>query len=313
MTLQNLKYIVEIEKHRSFSKAAQALYMSQSTLSASVKELEEELGIQIFIRTNRGVIPTHEGEDCIRYAKDILERSDLLSLRYQNLKSADSHFSVSTQRLPFAVRAFTELERQLKGEYDIAVRETSTSGVVYDVSTNKSEVGILAVPQEHLNLMLRSLDSYGLAFTKISELSTYVFLRRQHPLASRSSLTLDDVKDFPFVTYDQDDAPGYYTEETLLFKRLPRAIHVCDRATKMYLVRNSDAYSIGVDLPNFNRDEYFQDSNTELTAIPLADNTSRVDAGYIMQKDRRLSETGEEYVRILRSHIETLHLPAQGS
>ncbi|KIR03362.1 hypothetical protein P261_02177 [Lachnospiraceae bacterium TWA4] len=309
MTLQNLRYIVEISKYHSFSQAAKSLYMSQSTLSASVKELEEELGIQIFVRNNRGVTLTPEGEDCLKYSKDILERSNLLALRYQEQKSLKTYFSISTQHLPYAVRAFQELSDSFPEEYDIAIRETTTSGVLYDVSAKKSELGILAIPLEHFSLIQKAIYSYNLVFTELAKLKTYAFIRKQHPLAKKSIVSLNDLNSYPFVTYDQEDAPGYYTEEALFFKPLKQSIHVCDRATKMLIIRNTDAFSIGVDLPNFNYDLYFSNKDTELIAIPLSDFPNPMIAGYIHNNDHSLSENSLRYIDLLNKHIEQLSLP----
>ena len=313
MTLQNLRYIVEVANCRSFSKAAKTLYMSQSALSAAVKDLEEELGIRIFLRSNRGVTLTPEGEDCLKYCKEIIARADYLSLRYQKRDTVRTYFSVSAQHLPFAVRAFRELlDRAAPSAYDAAIRETNTSDILHDVSTVKSELGIVAFQPEQLELIQKSLYVHDLAFTELSRLSTYVFLRRQHPLASRAALSLEDLRDYPFVTYDQEDAPSYYTEETLFFKPLQRIIHVCDRATKMAIIRSSDAFSIGLDLPNFNKDIYFKNSTTELVAVPFDDQQGKLIVGYLAKAGHPLSELAMAYLQLLTEHMQKLVLPKAG-
>lgn len=314
MTLQTLNYVVVIAKYKSFSQAAKKLYMSQSTLSAAVRDLENELGIHLFIRNNRGVELTLEGEDFLTYAKDILDRSNLLALRYRNEASANTHFSVSTQHLPFAVRAFHELIAERSDNdsakvYEVAIRETATNNVIYDVSTGKSEVGVLAISETHLPLLEKTFQKYRLDFEEVASLDSYVFMRKQHPLADRESLSLEDLKEYPFVTYDQADAPGYFTEETLVMQNFEQTIHVTDRASKMLMIRNSDAFSIGVDLPNFNTDVYFARKATEMVAIPFVNEGERTITGYIHQHDHIVSEICDRYIEVLRDEIAKLELP----
>ncbi|MDO4616621.1 MAG: LysR family transcriptional regulator [Lachnospiraceae bacterium] len=307
MTLQTLEYVIEIARRKSFSQAARSLYMSQSALSAAVKDLEDELGIQIFIRTNKGVILTTEGEDCLTYAKDILARSNLLALRYRDQKIQLTSFSVSCQHLPYAVRAFETLAAELDPTgYDIAIRETATSRVLYDVSTERSELGILALYSNHISLMNKVFQNYNLEFKEVGRLKTYAFFRKDHPLAVHSSVTIDQLRDYPFVTYDQEDAAGYQTEEALLEVPMARQIRVSDRATKMLLLRNSDAFSIGVDLTNYNHDVYFSNKSTELIAVPIEDYKEPIITGYVCRRDHPVSEPGTSYLQYLEVQVKKI-------
>lgn len=315
MTLQNLRYIVEVANSRSFSKAAQALYMSQSALSTAVKEVEDELGTKIFLRTNRGVSLTTDGEDCLKYCREIIERSDYLLTRYQSRSSGHTSFSVSTQHLPFAVRAFQELmNTHLLDEYDAAIREDTTSAILHDVSAERSELGVVAFQSEQLELMRGALFVHDLKFTELAALDTFVFMRKQHPLADRDSLSLTDLVEYPFVTYDQEETPNYYTEESCSFLPFHKHICVCDRATKMYVIRNSDAFSIGVDLPNFNLDIYFKDKSAgqrpvQMAAIPFKDQNGAVKVGYLAKNSHAVSPLAEQYLQLLSKHIGLLQLP----
>ncbi len=310
MTLQTLQYITVIAKYKSFSRAAKSLYLSQSTLSAAVKDLEDELGVKIFIRNNRGADLTPEGEDFVTYAKDILDRSNLLALRYKNHSAQQTNFSVSTQHLPYVTRAFQKLvSMEFSGRFDAAIRETSTSQVLYDVSIGKSDLGVLAVSRSHLALMDKAFQTYHLVFTEISTLSTFVFLRKNHPLAGKKKVTEEDLKQYPFVTYEQEDSPKYYTEEALLLNPFEQVIHVSDRATKMLLIRNTDAFSIGVDLPNYNTDIYFSEKDTELIAVPLDDKSAEVVTGTIQFQNRTENRICDRFMEYLQDQIEQLQLP----
>lgn len=312
MTLQNLRYVVEVANSKSFSRAAQSLFMTQSALSSAIKDIENELGIVIFKRTNRGVQLTPEGEDCLKYCKEIVERADYLSIRYQNQNSLRAYFSVSTQHLPFAVRAFDELLEHLpETGYDVAIRETETTQILHDVSCNRSEIGVVAMSGKQLQLINKSLYIHDLFFQEQARLQTYVFIRKQHPLAERTSLSLDDLLPYPFVTFDQTQAPSYYTEESLFFAPLTKNIHVSDRATKMSVIRSSNAFSVGVDLPNFNLDIYFKNRATEMIAIPFENLMEPIRVGLLLRNGSQLSEMGQRYVSLLKEHIEKLRVPAR--
>lgn len=311
MTLQALRYIIEIAECKSFSSAARNLFMTQSALSSAVKEMEGELGVQIFKRTNRGVSLTAEGEDCLKYCKEIVERSDFLSARYQNRRTLPTAFSVSCQHLPFAVRAFNALLETLGPEaYDVAIRETETRHILHDVSSERSELGVVALQPEQLRLLEKSLFLHDLAFEELAQLQNYVFLRKRHPLAAHPVLTLEDLRNYPFVTYDQDQAPSYYSEETSSFEPFVHNIHVSDRATKMSIIRSTDAFSIGVDLPNFNRDIYFRRRNTELVALPLEGEREKIRVGCLKKIGRERSSIARSYLQLLRESIARLQPPS---
>ena len=310
MTIQNLRYIIEIASTRSFSQAARNLFISQSALSASVKDAEQELGIVIFQRSNRGVSLTPAGEDCLKYCKEIVERADYLLNKYKSYAEQHMYFSVSSQHLPFAVRAFDELLVCIPSPtFDLAIRETGTAQMLHDVSTGKSELGVGAFQAEQLKLLKRTLFIDDLQFTEIARLNTYVFLRTQHPLAEKDALTMEDLKDYPYVTYDEEDAPNYYSEESIFFKPFRRCIHVQDRSTKMSLIRSCDAFSIGIDLPNFNKDIYFRNSDSAMIAIPFADQKELVQVGYLRKNTGDPSPVAKQYIELLKTHVNKLILP----
>lgn len=307
MTLQNMRYIIKIADCHSFSRAAKELFITQSALSAAVKETEMELGTTLFHRTNRGVRLTEHGEDFLRYAREIVEQADYLSTRYQNRSVIPMRFSVSAQHLPFAVRAFNDLMNSLSSShYDMAIRETSTRAIFEQVSTGKSELGVAAFHHTHFHLIEKSLHFYDLSFTELDQLSTYVFLRKSHPMAGAASLSLEDLKDYAFVTYDQEGAPNQYTEEILFYELLDKNVHVSDRCTKVALVRGSDCFSIGVDLPNSNADSFHRGLG-EILAIPLKEPLEPLHVGFLSKNGQELSATARTYIQLLKEQLQRLH------
>ncbi|MDY2628822.1 MAG: LysR family transcriptional regulator [Lachnospiraceae bacterium] len=313
MTLQNLKYVIEISACQSFSGAAKKLFVSQSTLSTAVKEIEEDLGICLFNRTNRGVTLTYDGEDFIRYAREIVEQAAYLEQRYHSRKSIPMRFSVSSQRFPFAVRAFTSMLQDTDSQnYDMAIRECDTNSVIHDVSSSRSELGIMAIYEPHMRSMQMLFTSYDIEFREIALLNNYVFFRSGHPLESKEKIYLKDLEDYPFVTYDQETETSHFSEEPLFYKILNKNVHVSDRCTKIALVRKTDCFSIGPDLTNSNADAFHKGLNS-IVARPLEDELSTLHLGYIMRKGQVLSSLGKQYLKFLEKDVREIHEILSGS
>lgn len=303
MTLQNLKYAIEISNCNSFSQAAKRLFVSQSTLSAAIRDMEEDLGIQLFHRTNRGITLTYDGEDFIRYAKEIVELSQYLEQRYRARKTIPMRFSVSSQRLPFATRAFTRIFQEMDSQsYDMAIRECDANSVIHDVSTGKSELGVLAIHDAHRKSLQTLFSSCDVCFHEIAPMKNYVFFRAGHPLSEKPSVTLKDLEGYPFVTYDQGLENSHFSEEPLFYKILSRNVHVCDRSTKIALVRKTDCFSIGPGLTNSNADN-FHKGQGEILAKPLEDSLGELRLGYILKNGQNPSQIGEAYLSFLKEDI----------
>lgn len=304
MTLQNLKYAIEISNCSSLSQAARKLFVSQSTLSAAIKEMEDSLGVKLFNRTNKGISLTYDGEDFIKYAREIVELSQYLEQRYQVRKSIPMRFSVSSQRFPFAVRAFSHMMQDIDSDdYDIAMRECDTNSVIHDVSTNKSELGILAIHCSHLRTMQMMLSSYDIEFHEIAQLDNYVFIRSRHPLAAKDRLQLKDLEEYPFVTYDQGLEASHLSEEPLFYKIHTKNVHVSDRSSKIVLVRRSNCFSIGPDLTNSAADIYHHKGPGEIIAKPLDEPLGFLHLGYIVRTNHSISTIGMKYLELLEEDI----------
>ena len=143
MTLLQLKYIVTVAAAGTISEAAKQLYIAQPSLTSAIKELENELGITIFKRTNKGILLSAEGEEFLGYARQVIEQTNLIEERYLGKTPVKHQFCVSTQHYSFAVEAFVELLKQYGGEeYDFRIRETQTYELIEDVAKLRSEVGV---------------------------------------------------------------------------------------------------------------------------------------------------------------------------
>ena len=246
MTIQQLRYVTMICKEGSINKASELLYVSQPSLTSAVQELEKELGITIFNRSGRGVTPTNDGLEFIRYAREIIAQYDNLLERYGKGGTLKKKFGISTQHYSFAVKAFVEMVKQFgTDEYEFAIRETRTRDVIDDVFSGKSEIGILYLNDFNRGSLEKLLKSNGLTFTPLTECSAFVYLWKGHPLADKSIIRFEDLNDYPCLSFEQgDNASFYYSEEILSTSEYPKTIKATDRATMLNLMVGLNGYTL---------------------------------------------------------------------
>ena len=251
MTFQQLTYVVEISKCGSINKAAQKLFLSQSGISTAVRELEEELGIQFFVRSNRGVEFTQEGKEFLSYAVSLLEQKQRIESLYGEARnsSAPVRFSVSTQRYPFTEDAFLRmLRRTTDNRYVFSIREAGMDAVIDDVYDHRADIGVIFLTELTEKIIRRLLDARDLDFHEIAAVSPCIYVRKGHPLANRDEVTEEDLAGLPYVSFEHNQGVGSdYSEEyqLLSMKKPPRRISVNNRATMMNVLAATDAYTTG--------------------------------------------------------------------
>lgn len=238
MTLQQLKYVIAVAEKGSISEAAKALYISQPSLTNAVKELEKEMNITIFGRTNKGVIISKEGEVFLSYARQVLEQAELMEEKYSGKKSRKQQFCVSTQHYSFAVNAFVDLIKQYGSEeYDFSIRETQTYEIIEDVANLKSEVGILYLNDFNKDIIGKIIKAHDLKFTELFSAKPHVFISNKNPLADKEYVTLEDLEPYPYLSFEQGEHNSfYYSEEILSTIIRKKNIRVRDRATLFNLL-----------------------------------------------------------------------------
>ncbi len=290
MTLQQIKCAVTIADCNSMNKAAQQLYVSQPSLSGTIKDLEEEIGITIFIRSNRGITVTPEGNEFLGYARQVMDQYQLLNQRYIEQKSGKKKFSVSMQHYTFAVKAFVELVKQFgMDEYEFAVYETKTYEVLENVKNFKSEIGVIYINEFNHKILDKLFHEMNLEFTLLFHCKTYVYLWKGNPLASKSSLTLEDLEEYPCLTFDQGENNSFYlAEEVLSTYDYKRSIKASDRATFLNLMVGLNGYTLcsGIICEELNGSDYM--------AIPL-EVDEKMSIGYVKRKNSTLSQMGQLY------------------
>ena len=298
MTLQQLKYLIEIARCGSFNSAAQQLFVSQSTLSMSIKDLEEELGIQVFLRSNRGLTLTNDGTELLGYARQMVEQGDLLKARYADRKkSHHNRLSISTQHYAFSVQAFVNLVNEFQGsQYDFTLRETRTGNIIDDVREFRSELGIIYLSDFNERVLVRALDEANLSFTLLFEARAHVFVGSHHPLAGRKSLKPQDLEEYPRYSFEQGSANSFhFAEEPLASLPHAKNITYSDRGTLTNLLTHGFGYTLSTGVLS-------SEMQTGIVAIPLeCDEVMRV--GYLMHNERKPSKLVQAYIAELERCI----------
>ncbi len=300
MTLTQLRYLMTIARTGSFNKAAEQLYVSQPSLTNAVKELEKELGITLFYRSGRGVTLTGDGTEFLLYAKQLYGQYEEILERYGKSGSSRKKFGVSTQHYSFAVKAFVDLAKQFDmSQYEFAIRETRTAEVISDVSTMRSEIGVLYLCDFNRKSMEKLLKSAGLEFHHLIECQAYVYLWKGHPLAKEQSICFEQLKEYPCLSFEQgDDSSFYLAEEILSTNEYARTIRANDRATMLNLMVGLGGYTLcsGIICEELNGSDY-------LTVPFEADErnqNSTMEIGYVVRKHTILSRIGEMYAEELK-------------
>lgn len=297
MTLLQLKYVVTVAAAGTISEAAKELYMAQPSLTAAIKELENELGITIFRRTNKGILISAEGEEFLGYARQVIEQTSLIEERYLGTAPVKHQFCVSTQHYSFAVEAFVDLLKQYGGdEYDFRIRETQTYELIEDVARLRSEVGVLYLNPFNETVLRKTLRENDLTFHRLFVAKPHVFVGATSPLAQKRVVTLEDLEPYPRLSYEQGEHNSFYfSEEILSTRESKKDILVSDRATLFNLLIGLNGYTICSGVIN-------EELNGEnIVAVPLAVD-DRMEIGYITHRKVGPGPFGTRYIEALKRY-----------
>lgn len=296
MTLQQLRYALTIADCGSMNEAAKKLFLSQPSLSETMKELEQEIGLQIFLRSNRGIVITPEGEEFLGYARQVTEQFYLLRSRYVDKQTKET-FSVSMQHYTFAVKAFVETVKKAGiDSYEFAANETTTYDVLENVHDFKSELGVLYLNDFNEKVMTKYIHEKGLEFMELFTCDTYVYLWSGHPLAKKEQISMEELDAYPCLSFDQGKNHSLYLAEemksTYEYKRLIKAT---DRATLLNFMKGLNAYTLcsGIICEELNGSEYL--------AVPLTE-TEKMRIGYVKRKGANVSHIGQIYIEELKKY-----------
>lgn len=295
MTLQQLRYAVVVAQKGSMNEAAKELYISQPSLSEAIRELEKEIGLLIFQRSNRGITVTSEGSDFLGYARQVLDQYRMLEEQYLSTKTYKKHFHVSTQHYTFAVHAFAQLMKQTNMEkYDFAIYETRTAEIIEDVRNFRSDIGVLYIDDVNEKMLKKLFKEKELVFEPLFDCHIYAFLSSRHPLAKEEKITFGQLEAYTCMTFDQGENNAFYlSEEVFQTNEYKKTLKVNDRATMLNMMVAINGYTLcsGVISEELNGDGY--------TVVPL-DTEQMMTIGYLIRKDAGHNELRELYIQELQ-------------
>lgn len=303
MTLTQLNYIITIAETKSMNKAAEQLYVSQPSLTSAVKELEKELGVTLLYRSGRGVTLTNDGMEFLMYARQIYSQYESVMEKYGKGGGYKKKFGVSTQHYSFAVKAFVDMAKAFDmSKYEFAIRETRTAEVLSDVSTMRSEIGVLYLCDFNRKALEKIMKSAGLTFRHLIDCQAYVYIWKNHPLAKEESISFEQLDGYPCLAFEQgDNSSFYFAEEILSTNEYSQVIKANDRATMLNLMVGLNGYTLcsGIICEELNGDDYI--------AVPFRDDAqnpnSVMEIGYVVRKNTVLSEMGELYIDSIRKYL----------
>lgn len=298
MTLQQLKYVIEVANRGSINEAAKRLFITQPSLSNAIRDLEEELQFSIFERSNKGISLSKEGVEFLSYARQVVEQAELLENRYLNAKPSPQHFSVSTQHYAFAVNAFVSLIQEYGlDEYEVALRETKTYEIIEDVKSLRSEIGILYVNEFNEKVINKMLKEAKLQFNSLFTAKPHIFISIKNPLANQTIVTMDQLQQYPYLSFDQGEYNSFhFSEEILSTISHKKSIRVTDRATLFNLLIGLNGYTISTGVLSADL------NGNEIIPVPL-DCEETIHVGWISHKNAVLTKLGSAYIEALKRAI----------
>lgn len=297
MTLQHLKYLITVAEKGSITEAARSLFISQPSLSEAIKEIEKEAGITVFNRNRTGTKLTSEGMEFLGYARQVVQQMDLLEAKYINNTPQKQRFCVSSQHYTFAANAFVELVQRFGQErFEFILNETQTYQIIEDVRNRFSELGVLYLSDSNEKVLKKLFREYNLVFNELLTASPHIFIRKEHPLAKRKSVTLEDLNPFPRLSFVQGAyESSNYAEELFSNEYAEKSIKVSDRAAIVNFMIGLDGYTISSGIfPTYLH-------GSSIISVPI-ETDEKMRIGYIINKDAELSAFGQIYVDALRRY-----------
>ncbi len=298
MTLMQLRYAIMVADTGTITEAASKLYISQPSLTNAIHELEKEMNIVIFNRTNKGITISREGEEFLGYARQVLEQASILEDKYKSGNGGKKQYCISTQHYSFAVNAFVDLIKKYgQEEYDFSLRETQTYEIIDDVAKLRSEIGLLFINDFNEAVISKILKSQELEFHELYVAKPHVFISSKHPLAGKQIITNDELQEYPYLSFEQGEHNSFYfSEEIFSSSERKKNIRVRDRATLFNLLIGLNGYTVcsGVIDKKLN--------GKDIIAVPLADE-SDMRIGYITHKRGMLSRLGTTYLGAIRKYL----------
>lgn len=297
MNIQQLRYVVAIANSGTFREAAEKMYVSQPSLSISVRDLEKELGFKIFRRTSSGTFLTRRGMEFYEKAQELVKGFDVFQNQYANPEEEKKEFSISSQHYDFLPPLITQFSVLYPENKDFRIFESTTVQILDEVAQGHSELGIIYLNKQNTKGIMQRVDKLGLEVVDLIPFQTHIYLRKGHPLAKKESLVMEDLAHLPTVRFTQEkDEYLYYSENFVDTSSSSQLFNVTDRATLNGILERTDAYATG---------SGFLDSQSVngITVIPLIDDLNNKMV-YVKREEVDLSPVAERFVQVMEAYFD---------
>ena len=297
MNIQQLRYVVAIANSGTFREAAEKMYVSQPSLSISVRDLEKELGFKIFRRTSSGTFLTRRGMEFYEKAQELVKGFDVFQNQYANPEEEKKEFSISSQHYDFLPPLITQFSVLYPENKDFRIFESTTVQILDEVAQGHSELGIIYLNKQNKKGIMQRVDKLGLEVVDLIPFQTHIYLRKGHPLAKKASLVMEDLAHLPTVRFTQEkDEYLYYSENFVDTSSSSQLFNVTDRATLNGILERTDAYATG---------SGFLDSQSVngITVIPLIDDLNNKMV-YVKREEVDLSPVAEKFVQVMEAYFD---------
>lgn len=298
MTFQQLIFAASVAKYASINKAAEQLYTHQSNVSNTLKQLEDELGIEIFQRTKKGVLVTNEGREFLSYAEDIITRKgfieNLYAARHRDRKQ---YLRVSSMRAYFLSTPIIHLQEyltqpELPSTY-IRLEKRSFSDVLDDVENGRSDLGIVFLPQSQQRRVQRIASAKNLEYAELGESTISAVVRENHPAAEGASL--ENISRYPYIIAEEtENFDAFYDQRSesvmQLFQQPPNVVISCNESASLQdITAHSDGFFISCT-------QWQHSQHYAFTSLPLAGDENTLVHYYVTRKGHTASALMQKYL-----------------
>lgn len=297
MNIQQLRYVVAIANSGTFREAAEKMYVSQPSLSISVRDLEKELGFKIFRRTSSGTFLTRRGMEFYEKAQELVKGFDVFQNQYANPEEEKDEFSIASQHYDFLPPTITAFSQQYPEYKNFRIFESTTVQILDEVAQGHSEIGIIYLNNQNQKGIIQRVEKLGLEVIELIPFQTHIYLREGHPLAKKKELVMEDLVDLPTVRFTQEkDEYLYYSENFVDTSASSQMFNVTDRATLNGILERTNAYATGSGFLD-------SDSVNGITVIPLNDNLNNRMV-YVKREEVDLSQAGTLFVEVMQEYFD---------
>ena len=297
MNIQQLRYVVAIANSGTFREAAEKMYVSQPSLSISVRDLEKELGFKIFRRTSSGTFLTRRGMEFYEKAQELVKGFDVFQNQYANPEEEKDEFSIASQHYDFLPPTITTFSQRYPDYKNFRIFESTTVQILDEVAQGHSEIGIIYLNNQNQKGIMQRIEKLGLEVIELIPFQTHIYLREGHPLAKKKELVMEDLVDLPTVRFTQEkDEYLYYSENFVDTSASSQMFNVTDRATLNGILERTNAYATGSGFLD-------SDSVNGITVIPLNDNLNNRMV-YVKREEVDLSQAGTLFVEVMQEYFD---------